>query len=112
MAIASGLAATTYNPGLKIKNNFFLQRSNLSYCFASKIQFLNNPCKKNDVFGQRLLFLKPRCEAVSVQNGEVESKTNSLSALELLKSSAADSKYTYMFMCIYVFMFMIICVVD
>lgn len=93
MAIASGLAATTYNPGLKIKNNFFLQRSNLSYCFASKIQFLNNPCKKNDEFGQRLWFLKPRCEAVSVQNGEVESKANSLSALELLKSSAAD-RYT------------------
>ncbi|KAL8156045.1 glutamyl-tRNA reductase 2-like [Apium graveolens] len=91
MALASGLAATTYNPGLKIKNNF--QRSNLSYCFALKIQFLNNPCKKNDGFGQRLWFLKPRCEAVSVENGEVESKTNSFSALELLKSSAAD-RYT------------------
>ncbi|WOH14044.1 hypothetical protein DCAR_0933560 [Daucus carota subsp. sativus] len=92
MAISSGLAATC-NPGLIIKNRFFLQRSNLSYNFASKTRFLDNPCKKSDEFGQRLSFLRPRCEAVSVDNGEVESKVNSLSALELLKSSAAD-RYT------------------
>lgn len=54
------------------------------------------------------LCLNPRCEVASVRGNEIRSKESSLSALELLKTSAGDSE-SHQFTCFFYFFSVLLC---
>lgn len=65
-------------------------------CFRHQLSFFGSRRRiKPLVYWTRSHSLSPKCELSSnsvVKNGKKESRTSSLSALELLKTSAADRK--------------------
>lgn len=67
-----------------------------SDCFRHQVRFFGSRRRiKPLVYRTRLHSLSPKCEVSSksvVKNGNKESRTSSLSVLELLKTSAADRK--------------------
>lgn len=97
MAAAASSFASTSLPELKIKPKIgsgqFLRFNSSS--FPCLIRVFNDKINRNNASIKGLPFLNPRCEeAVWVRNSQIESKpkASSFSALELLKTSAADSE--------------------
>lgn len=94
MAATSGFA-TSPNCQINCTSNAHRIR-NFSYfseaCFPQRTPFLGDNTRFSVVVPETKSFrLYPRCEVTS--NAEIQSKTSSLSALEILKTSAAD-RYT------------------
>ncbi|KAL8554844.1 hypothetical protein ACS0TY_002865 [Phlomoides rotata] len=94
MAAASGFA-TSPNSQINCSSNAHRIR-NSSYCsaacFPQRTRFFGDNVRYSVVVPETKSFrLFPRCEVAS--NAEIESKSSSLSALEILKTSAAD-RYT------------------
>ncbi|KAL2543943.1 Glutamyl-tRNA reductase 1 [Forsythia ovata] len=101
MAVASGFATS-----LSVNNSYSEQKLKMeiskntrsiqkfSYCYSSSQTrfFKTGNIRIREVIPEKRLFvLNPRCEVVS--NPKIEAKRSSISALELLKTSAAD-RYT------------------
>uniref|UniRef100_A0A5B7BC40 Glutamyl-tRNA reductase n=1 Tax=Davidia involucrata TaxID=16924 RepID=A0A5B7BC40_DAVIN len=99
MAAASGFATSFAELKMKMNHTALLRcyasssSSSSTSCFPSRIQISNKPSKIKTMVSKRGLSLNPRCEVVSVRDDKIESKVSSLSALELLKTSAGD-RYT------------------
>ncbi|OIT27704.1 PREDICTED: glutamyl-tRNA reductase 2-like [Nicotiana attenuata] len=98
MAVASGFA-TTFAGDSFHSDNLSSTSCSSSFspsvdCFRHQVRFFVNRGKiKPLVYWTKSHSLRPRCEVASnsvVNNGEKGSKASSLSALELLKTSAAD----------------------
>ncbi|XP_009611868.1 glutamyl-tRNA reductase 1, chloroplastic-like [Nicotiana tomentosiformis] len=101
MAVASGFA-TSFAGDSFHSDNLSSTSCSSSFspsvdCFRHQVRFLGNGRRiKPLVYLTKSHSFTPRCEVASnsvVNNGEKESKASSLSALELLKTSAAD-RYT------------------
>lgn len=103
MAVSTSFASRVV-PELRIKPKFgpgpgqFIG-SGFSYSGLCSIRMFDDRIinRYNYALIKGLNALNPRCEGVSVRISETESKpmASSLSALELLKTSAADSKLNF-----------------
>lgn len=106
MAAASGFATSLSSTNSNIHSETQLKvdlcsnglrARNPSYCSVACFPPRNsrNNLRRKAAIPERKLFgLNPRCEVAS--DAEIRSKTSSLSALELLKTSAADRKFHFL----------------
>lgn len=102
MAVASGFANSL--AGGSFNSDYLSSTSSLSSsldCFPHQVRFFGSRRRiKPLVYWTRSHSLSPKCEVSSnsvVKNGNKESRTSSLSALGLLKTSAADRKPLFVF---------------
>lgn len=119
MAASSGFATSTIaqlkkmdiihsTPPLIHSNSSSFSSSSSSSSYLP-FRIVQKPLRiKPMVVDRGSLCLNPRCEVASVRGNEIRSKESSLSALELLKTSAGDSE-SHQFTCFFYFFSVLLC---